>query len=197
MVLHSLYPFRLGDLSRALAQLALAALELERAGYNPDQPRWPAGTSGEPKPGGRWSPGDPGSAGGSSDGWTDAAYQGEYHDILAQHEIEQYRKTGATCVSEARLTLGLNTARIDILCRSAAGQLIGVEVKTGNDPTLTYDQVAVYSHSLAGGPSSPDSKISQLGFSPDELMPPFPIIVVYAQGPDAPKRFFGPIGAPK
>ena len=70
---------------------------------------------------GRWTDEGGGSDSSAQDAHvTDAAYQGEYHDSLAQHEIEQYRKTGATCISEARLTLGLNTARIDILCRSIA-----------------------------------------------------------------------------
>jgi hypothetical protein len=58
---------QLASLSRALAELALAAWELEKAGYRQDQSRWPKGTPGAPKPGGRWSPGDPGDAGGSGD----------------------------------------------------------------------------------------------------------------------------------
>jgi hypothetical protein len=159
--------------------------ELLKDGFDPNQPR-----DGH----GRWT-----YAGGSSDSSgqdrhvTDVAYQGEYHDSLAQHEIEQYRQAGARCISEARLALGFNTARIDILCRSKAGDLLGAEIKTGDDPRLTFDQVAVYSHSLLGGLTSPDSKISQLGFSPGELLPPFPVFIVYAQGPGAPKRFFGPI----
>jgi hypothetical protein len=69
LVLHSLYASCLTDLGRALTQLSLAALELERAGYKPDQPRWPAGTPGTPKPGGRWSPRDQGLASGSGDVW--------------------------------------------------------------------------------------------------------------------------------
>ena len=156
--------------------------EMLKNGFDPNQPRDEHG---------RWT-----YEGGDSDAnaqITDAAYQGEFHDSLAQHEIEQYRKTGAICIPEARLSLSVNTARIDILCRSLTGNLIGVEVKTGDDPKLTLDQVAVYSHSLLGGLLSPDSKISQLGFSPDKLLPPFPILIVYAQGPGAPKRFFGPI----
>jgi len=159
--------------------------DMLKNGFDPTQPRDDHG---------RWT--DEGGArdSGAQDAhFSDAAYQGEYHDSLAQHEIEQYRQIGATCISEARLTLAFNTARLDILCRSIGGELLGAEIKTGDDPRLTPDQVAVYSHSLLGGLSSPDSKISQLGFSPGELLPSFPIFIVYAQGPGAPKRFFGPI----
>ena len=69
IALHPLYASCLADLSRAFVQRSLAALALEKAGYNPDQPRWPAGTPGTPKPGGRWSPRDQGPAGGSGDVW--------------------------------------------------------------------------------------------------------------------------------
>jgi len=66
-LLHLLFASCIGDLGRALAHLTLAAVELERAGYKPDQPRWPAGTPGTPKPGGKWSPGDQDSGGASGE----------------------------------------------------------------------------------------------------------------------------------
>ena len=70
---------------------------------------------------------------------------------------------------------------------------MGVDVKTGEDPKLTPDQEIVYTHSLFGGLLSPDAKISDLGYVPYATLPPFPIFIVYAAGPGAPKRYFGPV----
>ena len=86
------------------------------------------------------------------------AYQGDFHDVLVAEEIDQYRRTGAICISEARLSLGASTARIDILCRTKIGGLMGVEVKTGDDLQFTPAQMAVYFHSLLGGFHPPTRK---------------------------------------
>jgi hypothetical protein len=120
------------------------------------------------------------------------AYPGDYHDILVQHELEQYRAAGSQCLSEVNLSLGEVNARIDILCRTPVGQFIGVDVKTGENPRLTPEQAIVYSHTLEGGISSPDPKIAALGVLPNQTIPPFPVFFVYSRGPGEPKRFFGP-----
>ena len=121
----------------------------------------------------------------------DAAYQGKFHDLIVKDEIEQYRNAGAVCVSEIRLSLGDITARLD-MCRTKSGGLLGAEIKTGEDPDFTPQQYVVYAHSLAGGLSSPDPKITQLGFGQNQPLPPFEILLVYVAGPGARKRFFAP-----
>ncbi len=39
------------------------------------------------------------------------AYRGDYHDILVQHELEQYRAAGSRCLSEVNLSLDGAIAR--------------------------------------------------------------------------------------
>lgn len=63
--------------------------------------------------------------------------------MLAAAEIEEHRRAGATCISETRLTLGAATARIDILCRTKIGGLMGAEVRIGDSPSFTPNQLAV------------------------------------------------------
>jgi hypothetical protein len=123
----------------------------------------------------------------------EAAYPGDFHDQVLRDELDQYLNTGARCVSEVRLEFGDVTARLDILCVSRAGLLLGTDVKTGDNPSFTPEQAFVYSHALIGaGVTSPDSKISELGFPRDSRLPPFPIFVVYVKGPGEQKHFFAP-----
>ena len=199
--------------------LALAHGDLDK--YNPDQPRVPAGnpdggqwtagdsagaaTSPRPQRPGGIQVADASSTRGIQvadastshapevmSGATPAAYPGDFHDQILDEQIDAYRKAGADCVSEVRLQLGSVTARLDILCRAAAGVVLGVEIKTGEDPDFTLEQRIVYPHTLAGAISSPDQKIQSLGVAPGEPLPPFPIFILRADGPGRPYRFYGP-----
>ena len=180
--------------------------------YNPDQPRVSAGNG---PSSGQWTTGDwtseaandrqaPASGVQVADASTtrgrelvsDAAvvaYPGEFHDQVLEEQIEAYRKAGAECVSEVRLQFSGITARLDILRRTASGIILGVEIKTGDDPEFTVEQRIVYPHTLTGeGVSSPDPKIESLGAPPGEPLPPFPIFLLRADGPGLPYRFYGP-----
>ena len=85
------------------------------------------------------------------------------------------------------------TARLDILCVAPSGILIGLEIKTGDDPTFTDQQMIVYPHAIAGaGVMSPDSKVTAVGRLPNTELPPFPIIIMYAEAPGLPYRFWLP-----
>jgi len=122
-----------------------------------------------------------------------AAYPGDFHDLMLKDELDHLLNTGARCVSEIRLEFGDVTARLDILCVSVAGQLLGVEVKTGDNPSFTPEQAFVYSHALIGaGVTSPDSKIAGLGLSPNSPLQAFPVIVLYSQGRGQQKRYWIP-----
>ena len=128
----------------------------------------------------------------------DAAYPGDFHDLVLKDELEQYAKAGARCVSEVRLQFADVVARLDALCVAAAGVLIGVDVKTGPSSRLTPEQAFIYLHAMVGaGVVSPDGKISLLGLPQGEPLPAFPIIIVYVSGPGQPKRFFLPTPEPE
>jgi hypothetical protein len=125
------------------------------------------------------------------------AYQGDFHDFVLQHELERYQKVAARCVSELRLTFAGETARLDMLCLAPSGILIGVEIKTGDDPTFTDQQMLVYPHAIGGaGVTSPDAKIAKVGLLPDTELPAFPIVILYAEGPGLPYRFWAPKAEP-
>ncbi len=117
----------------------------------------------------------------------DVAYPGDFHDFIVSHELEQYEKAGANCVSEVQVQFAGHLARLDILCRSKFGLLLAVEVKTGTDPDFTDPQKIVYPHLVAGsGVISPDPKISNVGWPPGAPLPPIPIFFLYAPGPGLP-----------
>lgn len=121
------------------------------------------------------------------------AYPGDFHDQVLQDQLDWYRKTGAQCVSEIRLQFNGVTARLDILCRAVSGLLLGVEIKTGDDPEFTLQQQIVYPHTLTGGLiSTPDPKATTLGLAPGAPLPPFPIFFLIAPGPGLPYDVFVP-----
>jgi hypothetical protein len=85
------------------------------------------------------------------------------------------------------------SARLDILCRSASGLMLGVEVKTGSDPDFTDQQKIVYPHVIAGsGVISPNPKIGNIGWPQGAPLPPIPIFFLYAPGPGLPYQVYGP-----
>ncbi len=120
-----------------------------------------------------------------------AAYQSDFHDKVLQEQLDRLRNAGNNCVSEVRLTFVGETARLDILCVNQSGVLAGVEVKTGDDPDYTDQQKVVYPHAILGfGVTSPDPKISSLGFVPNAPLPPMRLYLLYAPGPGLPYRAF-------
>ncbi len=89
--------------------------------------------------------------------------------------------TGAhRVVNELKICLGGMCARIDIFGRDPTGQLFAVEVKTGNDPGFTPQQIAVYGHLSKGGAlTTPDMKASQLGLTPGVPIPSARGVLLY------------------
>ncbi len=61
------------------------------------------------------------------------------------------------------------------------------EIKTGNDPKFTPNQLLV-SHliCMGGHATSFDTRISQLGLTPGLPFPPLPIMLVVTSGPGQP-----------
>ena len=114
-----------------------------------------------------------------------------YHDQVVNEEITQYENSGAKCASEVRLNLDNVDSVIDILCVTASGNIMGVEVKTGVDPYLSPSQAVVYSHAVLGaGVMTDDPKVDEIGIARGIPLPAFPIVSVWAPSPGEPKRFF-------
>lgn len=116
-----------------------------------------------------------------------AAYQGKYHDQLVQALASGMNSKGAKALTEVTICLGAICSRIDILGRSPAGDLFGLEVKTGLRPSFTPQQIAVYPH-LRGGDilTSPDAKILQIGLIPDLPLPSIPTVLLYQRDASSP-----------
>jgi len=56
---------------------------------------------------------------------------------------------------------------------------------------LSSVQAFVYGHAVLGaGVTSPDTKIAELGLSPNSPLPPIPFFVIYSEGPDLPYRYY-------
>lgn len=177
-------------------ELDMAPLDALMRKYSPDQPRVPAGNGRES---GQW-------VGANANGAApeaptaqrrvsilpiiDATYPGDFHDQLRDDFAEALRKAGNTVLTEVPLILIGDPpvpARIDILFRTPAGLLYGIDVKTGPNSRFTPQQEIVYPHALVGGMVvAPDLRISALGLIPGKPLPPIDIHEVYADGPGAP-----------
>jgi hypothetical protein len=181
---HSLCASYIGDLSRALAQLSLVALELERASYNPDQPRWPAGTPGAPKPGGRWSPGDQGSAGGSGDIWVrPKAKPNTSPNDVGRKAVASAAKAGVRWLARAALDAA-GIAAPEIAAALEIGELLAEAAlpyvlayfdppqslanlnAAANDPQTGYDIHHIVEQATAAADGSEDDLMD----SPDNLV---------------------------
>lgn len=80
---------------------------------------------------------------------------------------------------------GVNTF-IDILCKNSVGELVGIEIKTG-DTDYTENQKIVYPHAILGlGVVSSDMRIVQLGYQQWEPLPALDIQIIYSKTPGAP-----------
>jgi hypothetical protein len=192
-------------LSKGLdAKLMLRFLELDGpqhefvAKFNPAQPRVPAGNG---PTSGQWTDADAvGDDDVSSTGRELAEDQGVtptlvadntgFHNVVRDEFAEVLAKAGNTVVKEVPITLPGDPplkAVIDLLIRTSEGNLYGIEVKTGDDPTFTPAQRIVYPHIEPGGiVVSTDPRISALMITPGVPMPAMPVVVLDTRGPGEP-----------
>ena len=168
---------------RTLRRLAIAET-LARAGYNPDEPRVPAGNS----DGGQWTSNDDDNDGRRRSLLEDAAYQGKYHDKVVAELAAHWRSEGAKVITSVNLTARNGAgARADLIAEDSSGVLVLAEVKTGGDPTYTGGQRVVYPMAQVGNHVySPDPKIRELGFAPRQWLPPMRLITIYKYDEQAP-----------
>jgi RHS repeat-associated protein len=115
------------------------------------------------------------------------AYQGYYHDELVRKLASGMSSQGANVLTEVKMCLETTCARIDIFGRTPAGELFGLEVKTGASPKFTPEQVAVYLHMRAGNLLvSPDAKIRQVGLVPGLPLPSISGTLLYQRDASSP-----------
>jgi len=105
----------------------------------------------------------------------------DYHDQVVAKVARIARALGCSVVTEIPLT-GVNgvTARADILMKTPVGQLVLIEVKTGNRPSYEDSQRVIYPMATIGEHVfSDDPRITQLGFLPLEKLPPMEFETLY------------------
>ena len=112
-----------------------------------------------------------------------AAYNGVFHDAVVQKLSKYLAKGGVPNLTEARVYITGTPvyAVADIL---ANGALVGpyvIEVKTGNNPPYTDNQIAVYPHIVSGSASTYDARLPEIGLFPGAL-PPSPVFEFYTSG---------------
>jgi hypothetical protein len=182
--------YRLAPARKHVANRRQAARLMARK-YSPDQPRVPGGQSG----GGQWTDGG-GGAGQPIEEvlrnpelaalLQNVAYPGDFHDLVRDYLVKGLRAGGSIVETEVSLVLPGPPpieARIDILARNPTGLLYGIDVKTGENPTFTPQQMIVYPHAIGGaGVLSFDAKILSLGLTPGRPLPAFAIDAVYTRG---------------
>jgi hypothetical protein len=97
--------------------------------------------------------------------WTVVAYQGKYHDQVVAQMAAKLRLMGNQVVTELPLCLEDVCARIDIVGREpGAATAFAIEVKTGEKPRFTPEQLAVYPHLRSGGALvTPNARALQVG----------------------------------
>lgn len=165
-----------------------SALDAIKAGFNPDEPRVPAGNP----DGGEWTTsGDAEAApqlmspigNGTLVG---IAYPGDYHDALVAQLANAVRSTGGVVLTEVPLTAidGTN-ARADMIVLPHGWHTPFVmEVKTGPGSSLTPNQAIVYQMLPVGGyVTATKNGLEALGLASGQPLPPLRLFIVYSSGP--------------
>ena len=153
---------------------------IAKANFNPAEPRDARG---------RWSKGD---AAEIDPRVSPIAYRGYYHDVVVDDFIDGLKARGSTVLKNVPV-LGVNgvIAIPDGASKpKASATPYFLEMKTGNDPKFTPNQVLVYRLICLGGhATSLDTRISQLGLTPGVPFPPMRIMLVATSGPGQPLSF--------
>ena len=169
----------LADISEEpLRRLAIAEALL-KAGFNPDEPRDERG---------RWT-----SEGANPQITTlpepnEVAYHGDYHDQLVQEYAAITRESSGVAVTSVPLTSPSGvTAVADLVVRPKGWpEPFVLEVKTGDNPSLTPNQGFIYALLPVGNHLVSSKKdIESLGLPVGTPLPPLRLLVVYVYRPGA------------
>jgi hypothetical protein len=181
----------IGDLDdRQLRHLSRAA-DLTKAGYNPDEPRVPAGNP----DGGQWTDGEGDEQTPAERDTFDpnavipvADFSGGFHDEVVKAWLDTWDRHGIPAVAVPAIRFIGPDGRVqgypDVLIHEPGQAIEAFEIKTGSDPTFTSQQ-ARYIPMLQLGRHvySNDSRIEALGLRPGVPFPPMRVGVIYAPGP--------------
>jgi hypothetical protein len=152
-------------------------------------PRWPAGAP--DSQGGRFAP-----ANGESAQITNVGYRGDFHDFFVNYLVDLQKIGAGLAVKSVPLTTvtGL-TCISDALMKPPGKPVFILEVKTGKDPTFTFNQTLCYPYAVMGNHvTSFDPRVTQLGLVPGLPFPPMEVVIMRATEPGLP--FFGDIIKP-
>ena len=121
----------------------------------------------------------------------DVQYRGHFHDAVVRHVAEIVRRSGGVAVQEIRLeAVGTNVvARVDLIVRTLRVPPIPfmIEVKTGQDWDFTDPQWVVYPLVIIGQHvMALDQRVTQVGLTPNVLLPAMEIHLHYAEAPNRP-----------
>lgn len=174
--------------------LDTTALDLLKAGFNPDEPRVPAGNP----DGGQWTDGEedelqlPLPAG--SDTFDPGAiipvadFSGGFHDDVVRAWLDAWQEKGIPAVASPAIRFIGPDGRVqgfpDVLIHEPGQAVEAYEIKTGADPTFTPQQMRyIPMLQLGGHVYSNDPRIAALGLTPGSPFPSMRVGVIYAPGP--------------
>jgi len=163
--------------------------------FRPDQPRVPAGNG---RRSGEWtgsnstpvsfSTKNPSPSGNPN--IADVADNTTYHNWLRDEFAALLKKAGNTVLTEVPFILPTTTpveARMDIIFRTIDGKVVALEVKTGDDPTFTPNQLIVYPHLETDGVLiTNDPRVLQLGLPLATPLPQIETLILRNLGPNQP-----------
>jgi len=180
------------ELLDALEMDSTALRLLKASPEDPKRPGWPAGTPGGR--GGKFRPKDEGGNQAFSNLPVPipvADFSGGFHDVVVKAWMDYFQKNGIPAIEKPALRfIGPNDAVIgfpDMIVRLPGIGLAVIEVKTGNDPPLTLQQVGYIPMLQIGGHIySRDARVADLGFAPGAQFPPLPVFILRAPGPGLP-----------
>ena len=123
---------------------------------------------------------------------TEVQYRGHFHNLVVDDLIRGLNAHGGNAIAHVEVS-GINGV---VAIPDGASLPSGwktpyfIEVKTGDDPSFTPNQMQVYPLICMGGhATSFDPRISDIGLKPGAPLPPMDIMVVHTLGPGQPMSF--------
>jgi hypothetical protein len=171
-----------------------APLNLLKAGFNPDEPRVPAGNP----DGGQWTYGEEGGPAPPVPVRNDsfdpnavipvADFSGGFHDTVVQDWLDALKNKGIPAIAGPAIRFigpdGRVQGYLDLLIHEPGQAVEAYEVKTGANPTFTSQQMRYIPMLQVGGHVySTDPRIADLGLTPGVPFPPMRVGVIYTPGP--------------
>jgi hypothetical protein len=123
---------------------------------------------------------------------TDIQYRGVFHDALTKDIINRINAAGGVAIPSVPIITVTGTLAIaDAIVKPlGSAQPYILEVKTGNDPTFTFNQAIVYPWAVLGDHvTSFNPDVAKVGLSPGLLFPSLDVLVAYAPGPGQPIKY--------